>query len=90
MSLKTGGLTHAGCSEGPCSLSPKCLVCQSGEQFQNEGQGRSPQERTPLFQGVRGLMGRAQTGQREEKRDSLQNPVPRGKELVSGLLEWIR
>lgn len=66
------------------------LVCQSGEQFQNEAKGRSPQERTPLLQGVRVLMGRAQRGLGEEKGGSSQDPVPRGKELMSGLLGQTR
>lgn len=46
------------------------LVCQLGGQFQNEAKRRSPQERTPLLQDVRVLMGRAQPDLGEEKEGS--------------------
>lgn len=63
-----------------------CLVCQSGDQFQNEAKERNLQKKTLLLQGVKGLMVRPQPCLGLKKRHSSQDPVLRWKELLSGLL----
>lgn len=44
-----GGSPRTGFSEISYSLSQKCLVCQSGEQFQNEAEGRGTHRKGPVF-----------------------------------------
>lgn len=92
MLLETGGPTHTG-SEisrglGPKGhrLRPRVLCISQDSNFKVKSKGRSQKERTPLLQGVRGLMERAQPGLGEEERDSRQDTVPRPKELMSALL----